>query len=147
MMIKHQSFFYPVVKVNSDTVHITTNYNKVIISRNDRKGTSSVERFKKLIRNNETVSKLCTFGNVTASNVSSITTIEYDDLAKIITEFKNGKTQIFFSQEIAKENASKKNVSISENSMFIGYEKGNPVFIDIKTGKDSKNRSIVDIMI
>lgn len=148
MMIKHQSYFYPVVKVNSDTVHITTNYNKVIITRNDRKGVSKVERFKKLIRNNDDVSKLCIFGNVTAANTESITTIEYDDLAKIITEFKNGKTHIIFNQENAKEEANKKNISIKDTDLFVGYDnKSNPVFIDIKTGKTKDNKSITDIMI
>lgn len=149
MMIKHQSFFYPVVKVSSDTVHITTNYNKVIITRNDRKGISAVERFKKLIKNNENVNKLCNFGNVSASNSNYVTTIEYDDLSKVISEFRSsdGKTVIYFNQETAVEEAKKKDLNLSDNLMFIGFSKKEPVYININTGKDALDRTIVDIII
>lgn len=146
MMIKHQSFFYPVVKVSNDTVHITTNYNKVIITRNDRKGVSAVERFKKIVKNNEEVNKRCTFGNVSASNIGHITTIEYDDLSKMIAEFKSGKTTIYFNQEAAKEIAAKKEVKLSDEFMFIGFEGIDPVYINVNTGKDSRDRSVVDVI-
>ena len=146
-MMKWQNFFLPVVKIKEDTVEVVTNYNKIIIVRNDRKSQPSVERFKKILNKNEELNKLCTFGYSYASNTDVITTLEYDALSKILFKFANKKTVIYFLQKDAKDALSKKGLKEKEGKLFIGFENDNPIYIDINTQTDDKGRTIVDIII
>ena len=70
----------------------------MFIQRVGTKSISSVERMKTLIRRFDNVKTYFTFGNSLSINNKYITTIEYDELSKIATQFKNGKAIIFFDQ-------------------------------------------------
>ena len=145
--LKKQSFFYPVVKVNETTVHVSTNYNKIIIQRYERKGLSAVERFKKLLKKSEVIKSHCVFGTAMTDNKEYITTVEYDDLSKIMIEFKTPKTKIYFSQKIIAELIEKSNIKVPANYMMVGFFNNEPIFINHKTGFTDDSKCVIDYMI
>lgn len=146
-IIKHQSFYLPVVKIASDMVQIVTNYSKMTIQRVENKSISSIERLKKLVSSKPDVSKYFTMGSVFANNHDYITTIEYDDLSKVYSEFKSNKTHLIFDQVIANEYMKKNNIKPQEKKMFIGKNMGENCFIDIDNQTDQEGNSIVDIIV
>lgn len=117
------------------------------IQRIENKSTSSVERLKKMISSSEEVRSYFTIGNVYANNINSITTVEYDDLSKVVSSFKNGKTHILFDQIEAKEYAKKHNIILSDaKSIFIGMENGEPCFINMDTQTTKDGKSITGVI-
>jgi hypothetical protein len=147
-VIKKQNLFYPVVKTNSDIVQLTTNYNKMFIQRVGTKSISSVERMKTLIRKFDNVKTYFTFGNSLSINNKYITTIEYDELSKIATQFKNGKAIIFFDQAEAHKYADSKMINIPNHNMFIGMAKdGTPIYINNKTQRTADGKTIVEVIL
>ena len=152
--IKKQEFLYPVVKTSEDTVQIVTNYNKMFIRRVDTKSVSSVERLKKLINTETSMSQYFTFGNASITNKGVITTIEYDELGKILMTFTCPSLQLWFKQSIAKDYAEQKGIKIPNNALFVGITKDkNPIFIDTENQKTiegkgiSKGLTITDLII
>lgn len=146
-VIKHQSFYLPVVKIASDMVQIVTNYSKMTIQRVENKSISSIERLRKMIAGNNEFSSYFTNGSAFVNNHSYVTTLEYDDLSKTYTSFKSGKTYIMFDQNTAKEYMKKNNIQERENKMFIGINNGTNCFIDINNQEDEEGNSIVDIIL
>jgi len=146
-VIKHQSFFLPVVKIASDMVQIVTNYSKMTIQRVENKSISSIERLKKMIAGNNEFANYFTNGTAFVNNFDFVTTIEYDDLSKTFSSFKSGKTYIMFDQNDAKEYMKKHNIPDQEKKMFIGINHGENCYIDIDTQTDQAGNSIVDIIL
>lgn len=150
-LIKWQNYFKPIVKISSDMVQVVTNYNKMTIQRVNNKSTSAIERLKKMINSSEEVRSYFTIANVFANNNDAITTVEYDDLSKIVSSFKIGKTFILFDQIEAQEYAKKHNIEIpditKEKSIFVGMYNGAPCFINMDTQTTKDGKSITDIII
>lgn len=147
-IIKKQNFLYPVVKTNSDTVQIVTNYNKMFIRRVGTKSISSIERLKILLKKSDEFKKYFVFGSALSSNTKFITTIEYDELSKIAISFNNKKSQIYFDQNAATEIAKKKEIKIPKDHMFIGFNSsGNPIFIHYDTQKTKDGKTVVELIL
>ena len=132
-IIKKQNFLYPVVKTGPDTVQIVTNYNKMFIRRVDTKSVSSVERLKRMMKDTELMQKYFTYGMMRGNNVDFITTIEYDELSKIFIRFKSPDCTIFFNQKEAAEYRAKNNIALPAQTLFIGVEKGKPIYVNTET--------------
>lgn len=147
-IIRKQNFFFPVIKTSENTVQIVTNYNKMTVRRVDTKSVSSVERMKKLLKDSDEFKKYFKFGNSYHGNEKYLTTIEYDELSKLLVRFrsKNGKCVIYFNQDEAKKYLDEKNIKVPENNMFIGFENDKPIFVNINN-QTSNNRTIVDIIL
>lgn len=145
-LILNQNFLLPLVKTDSDTVQIVTNYNKMFVRRNDAKSLSSVELLMKIISNNSKLSNYFMFGRVLSSNEKYITNIEYDELSKTIHKFKYKDTIINFDQIECNELANSKNIKIKDGYMFIGLKGNNPILINHNTQRDDNNKGIVDII-
>lgn len=147
-VIKKQNFFFPVIKTSEDTVQIVTNYNKMTVRRVDTKSVSSVERMKKLLKESDEFKKYFKFGNSYHGNEKYLTTIEYDELSKLLIRFKskNGTCIIYFNQDEAKKYLDENNIKVPENNMFIGIENSKPIFVNIDN-QTSNGRSIVDIIL
>ena len=146
-IINKQNFLYPVVKTAPDTVQIVTNYNKMFIRRVGTKSISSVERMMKLISSNDECQKFFTVGNNSSINRAYLTTIEYDEFGKVLTQFETPKCIIFFNQKNAKEYADSHQIEIPEHRIFIGIKDKNPVFIDSETQTTDNGESICDLII
>ena len=147
-LIKHQNFFYPVVKIAPDMVQIVTNYSKMTIQRVETKSVSYIERLKKLISSKAEAAKFFTVGSAYVNNKKFLTTLEYDDLSKTYSSFnKDEKTVIFFDREQANLYMKENNIPEKQNKIFIGKENGNPIYIDINTQEDETNATITEIII
>lgn len=147
-VIKKQNFFFPVIKTSEDTVQIVTNYNKMTVRRVDTKSVSSVERMKKLLKDSDEFKKYFKFGNSYHGNEKYVTTIEYDELSKLLIRFKskNNGCTIYFNQDEAKKYMDDNKIKVPENHMFIGVEHGKPIFVNINN-QLSDGRTIVDIIL
>lgn len=146
-LIKKQNLLYPVVKTSADEVQITTNYNKMFIQRIGTKSISSIERLKSTIKKMNDFESHFTFGNSSSANTNFITTIEYDELSRIITKYKNNKIQIFFNQNEAFKYAVDNGIEIPKHYLFIGINNSKPIFINTDTQKTDDEKTIVDLIL
>lgn len=145
-IINKQNFLFPVVKTAPDTVQIVSNYNKMFIRRLGTKSISAVDRFMKLISNNEECMAFFIRGNNSIQNRQFLTTIEYDEFSKVFTKFDNKTSKIFFNQGEATDYANHKAIEIPEGHMFIGVSHGKNIFIDTDTQMTDDNKTICDIL-
>ena len=143
-VIKHQSFFYPVVKIDEKTVHVVTNYSKIIIQRNDSKNFTYVDRFKKFIRLYDEIKDCVILGNTFATNKEYITTIEYDELSKFLIQFSHGNMRLYFSQEEIRKFPEFKE---KEGFLCVGFKGKEPIYINTENQETEQAESIVDLML
>ena len=147
-VIKKQNLFYPVVKTSADIVQITTNYNKMFIQRVGTKSISTIERLKTVLKKSDQYKEFFTMGNSLVINNKYVTTLEYDEISKIVTKFHDGKCTLFFDQRDAQTYAESKSIEIPKGHMFIGTAKdGSPVFINTKTQKTDDGKSVVEVLL
>ena len=137
-IIIKQNFMYPCVKTGPDTVQIVTNYNKLFIRRIGSKSISSVERLKKIIKTTPEFRALIKFGNNTAANSKYVSTVEYDEMAKFMSQFKCHSMIIYFNRDAAEKKRASGNYPIpegyTENQVsFIGTYKGDGIWLDNST--------------
>lgn len=145
-IILNQNFLHPVVKTDKDTVQIVTNYNKMFITRDDIKSLGSIERLLKMLQTNDELQSHFTPGNVFESNQEYVSTIEYDEISKFYSEYKNGKTHLFFDQSVAQKYATDNKIKIPVNHMFVGLVGGKPEFINFDTQTTSYDQTIIDLI-
>ena len=146
-LIIKQNFMYPVVKTAPDTVQIVTNINKMFITRIGTRSLGIIEKTKKFISSNPDVNKYFKFGNASIVNRDYLTTIEYDELSKMIVEFKSNGTQIYLNQKKALSVADEKNIKIPEGFIFIGFRDKEPILLDSTTQVTKDNKNICEIII
>lgn len=147
-LIKKQNLLYPVVKTSENIVQLTTNYNKMFIERVGTKSLSSIERLKATLAKSDKLESHFTFGNALSINNAYVTTIEYDEISRVITKYKNGKMQLFFDQNEAHEYAKSKGIDIPKNYLFIGCDKAlKPIFVNNDTQKTINDKWIVDLIL
>ena len=146
-VIKNQLFFLPVVKISGDTVMIVTNYNKLTIKREENKTLKEITVLTKQIAKEEALAKYFVPGSCYVNNASYITAVEYDEFSKIFIRFHAPKCDLYFDQETCKEYMEKHLIDQQDGKMFIGVEKGKPVFIDYETQRDESGRGIAEIIL
>ena len=145
-IILKQNFYNPLVKDTPDTVIVTTNYNKITVTRKATKSLSSIERIFALIKKSADNGKVFTIGDSSKANMKYISSLEYDELSRRLFSFKTDNCEIYFSREYLKEHMPE-DIKMSDDEFFIGIEKGNPIIINEDTGKDKYDRTITDIMV
>ena len=132
-LIKKQNTFFPVVKTDTDEVQIVSNYNKMFIHRVDTKSISSVARLRLFLKKSDEIKKFCKFNNVFPNNTKFVTTLEYDELSKLIEYFKSETCQIYFNQVEAQNYSKEHRITIPSNMLFIGMENNKPIFVNTET--------------
>lgn len=135
-IINKQNFLYPIVKTGPDTVQVVANYNKVFVRRIGSKSISAVERIMKMIGSNDKMYDYFTVGDNSVANKTFITTIEYDEFAKVVTKFKSKNCTIFFNQNEATEFADNKGISDKfdfKDMIFIGTYNNGYLFLNTNT--------------
>lgn len=145
--IKNQMFFLPFVKIDADRVLIVSNYNKFTIQRVDTKSLRGLSRIELFIQRSDSFKEYFQAGNTFYENHDFITAIEYDEFGKNFRKFHKNQTTIYFSQVEAQNEMKKKLIKIKNNEIFIGFEKSEPLILDVNSQKDKKNRGIVDIIL
>ena len=148
-LILKQNFFIPVVKIDEDTVEIVTNENKMTLTRNGTKTTTSANKLYKLLEKDENAQKYFSKGNAYVLNGEYITNVEYDEFSKMFVKFKTQNCTLFFSQSEAETYMQKNQIKnrTNEEKMFIGVENGKPIYVDYNTQKTDKGDQIIDIII
>lgn len=145
--IAKQNFYNPLVKDTADTVILTTNFNKITITRKATKSLSEVERLFSLIKKSADTN-IFTTGDSSKANIKYISTLEYDEISRRLFQFKSDNCEIFFSRNYIENNLTDKfPKDLKGNEFFIGTENGNPIIINEDTGLDRANRTIIDIII
>lgn len=149
--IKNQSYFYPVVKTEEDTVQMVSNYNKMYIRRIDTKSTSSVERLKRFLKQMQGAEKFIKFGNSNAVNKSGefITSVEYDELAKFMKRIHIGGMYLYFSQNDIQDILNKRNLTPPDGYFCVGFDKEDkPIYVAYSgTQKTKDGQSICDLIV
>ena len=149
-IIQKQNFLYPIVKTGPDEVQIVTNCNKMFMRRTEGRTLVTVDRLLRLIKANPNIrEKYFKVGNAFMDNKDVITTVEYDELATMYRRFEtpDHNVVIYFSQSDLAERAGYNLKDVDPKHMLIGYENGNPIYINsIETQRDLAGRSIIDII-
>ena len=144
-IILKQNFYNPLVKDADNTVIMTTNFNKVTITRKATKSLSPVEKIFSFIR--KTNSSLFTPGDSTRDNDRYISTLEYDEFSRRIFKFETEHCHIFFSRKYIEDRLAERiPPNMNGDEFFIGWENDDPILINEDTGLDRKDRSIYDII-
>lgn len=145
-IIKNQNFFLPIVKIGPDTVLIVSNYNKMTINRVDTKSLRGVSILDKLLVKSDEFKSFFTVGNTFFENHGYKTTLEYDDLAKRFRYFRMKNIKMYFSQKEAIDIATKRQIKIGENEIFIGFIGNTPIILDKDTQRTKDDLGITDII-
>ena len=96
--INNQQLLLPIVKVEPDTVQLVSNYNKIFIRRYGEKVSSVNEKLKKTLSEDIKGVKVQR-GKYDLENKNYVTTIDYDDLAKLYKEININGLRIIFDQK------------------------------------------------
>lgn len=143
-IILKQNFYQPLVKDTPDTVIMTTNFNKVTISRKATRSLSTVERIFALMKKTAD-EKMFKGGDSSKANMRYLSSLEYDELSRRLFMYKSGNCKICFSRDYIRSNWTEP-TGRHDDEFFIGTEGGNPIFINEDTGLDRSGRTIADII-
>ena len=92
MNISHQKFPFPITKTAPDRVQLVTNYNKLFSERYGTNLSPRITKIKKILSMGDTANTISIErGDSTILNQMELTTVEYDDLASIMTKLQCGK--------------------------------------------------------
>jgi hypothetical protein len=143
-MIMKQNLYNPIVKDTADSVIITTNYNKVTVTRRATKSFAQIENLFSLVKKVDDV-EMFIAGDASKINMKYISTLEYDEIGKSLFKFKSGDCELFFNREYINNNINTTE-TIGNNEFIIGFEGKTPVIIHEDTGKDRNNRTIIEVI-
>lgn len=147
-MILKQNFYNPLVKDTPDTVIMTTNFNKVTITRRATKSLASVERIFGLIKRVADQNVFMS-GDSTKSNMKYISSLEYDELSQNLFRYSSNGCEIYFSRDYIMNNLRDRiPADIKANEFFIGtMDNGKtPILINEDTGLDRNGNTIIDLI-
>ena len=92
MNISHQKFPYPVTKTAPDRVQLVTNYNKLFSERYGSAISPRISKIKKILTTGDGGPAISVeHGDGTILNKMDLTTVEYDDLASVVTKIQCGQ--------------------------------------------------------
>lgn len=101
-VIQKQFMGMPVIKTDTDTVQICTNYNKIFIRRQGAKFNPNMEKLRKYITNpmnNVTIVR----GLNLKENKEYLTCLEYDQLSETYTSIEIGSCKFIFNMKMLEE--------------------------------------------
>ena len=153
-VLKKQITLRPLVKINPSRLAITTFYNKVLMFRQGTILNRKVMVIKKMIdevlEEHENTFKYF-YGNNIKANKNYLTSIEYDELAKVYHKFMIGKsgnrTVVFFNQVEIRDEIKKLNIP------YVPHASKLPIAIDYNTKEviefdmNSINTSVIDVIL
>lgn len=135
--IDKQDFPIPILKIDAKTVMITSNYNKITVARYDTKSLVDVTAMVKTVNKLEDASGKNRYikpGSSVNANSHYISTVEYDEYAKIWYSFKNRDTEceILFNRNDCLK--MWQFVTVNQNEFCCGMINKVPVVINTETG-------------
>ena len=142
--IGKQDFPIPILKIDPKTVMLTSNYNKITVSRYDTKSLVDVGLLIKVMKNKTEYIKP---GSSVSSNRAFVSTIEYDEYAKQWFYFinKTANCEIFFNRtECAKRYTF---VDVKSDEFCCGMLNKVPIIINTETGLTRNGTTITELIV
>lgn len=151
-IIIKQQIMKPIVKTNSDTVQIVTNYNKMFVRRVGDKVSLAVEQLKKYLNVNPTITGVSIKnGDNTKANVKYNTSLEYDYLAKSYSIISTKSHRFIFNQEMLHDELEAKKIKIAFPegcNTVVGITKDNkPIYLTENQTVYGSNVELIDFVL
>ena len=145
-----QDFPIPILKLTPKRVMLTSNYNKITVDRYDTKSlvdiTSLVKVLSKMI-NERGENRYVKPGTSTMSNAKFMSTVEYDEYAKVWLYFKNKDTNIEINFNRLQCLKLYGFVSVDDNEFCCGMINQVPIVMNTDTGLTRDGESITDLIV
>jgi len=147
--IGKQDFPIPILKINKKKVILTSNYNKITVSRYDTKSLVDITMMLKAVASrNDAKGKnpYVQYGSSVVTNNRFISTIEYDEYAKSWYMFENRDLvcKIIFNRDQCERDYGF--VNVDDNEFCCGMINQVPIVLNTETGLDRKGRSLTEII-
>lgn len=147
--IQKQDFPIPVLKINSKTVIVTSNYNKITVARYDTKSLVDLSALVKVINKQDTKNgnPYVKVGSSVRSNDKYISTIEYDEYAKRWFSFKVKETncEVYFNRDQCLK--LYQFVSVKPNEFCCGMINQVPIVLNTDTGLTRSGKSLTTTLV
>jgi len=148
--IDKQDFPIPILKINTKTVIITSNYNKITVARYDTKSLVDVIALRKLIDrqvNPDGSNKYVRVGKNTNANMKYVSTIEFDEFAKIWYSFDIPEMDAHFC--FNRNDCLKKwqFVTVNDHEFCCGMIGKTPVVIDSDTARTRSGKTLTQVIV
>lgn len=148
--IDKQDFPIPVLKINPKTVIITSNYNKITVARYDTKSLVDLTALRKVIEKQvdpKGNNKYVKMGTNTTVNSKYVSTIEYDEFAKIWFSFINPEANAEFCFNRNECLKKWQFVTVNDHEFCCGMINQVPVVVDTDTGKTRQGKTLVQTIV
>lgn len=150
--IGKQDFPIPILKINSKTVILTSNYGKITVDRYDTKSLVDISIMAKIIKaesKEDGSNKYVKMGSSVSTNSRFESTIEYDEYAKRWLNFKiNTKeiqaTILFNRQQCANQYGF---VAVNADEFCCGMINNVPVIVNVNSGLTRQGKSLTETML
>ena len=145
-----QDFPIPILKLGPKRVMLTSNYQKITVQRYDTRSLVDIGILVKVLSNlldEAGNNKYVVAGSSVATNSRFMSTVEYDEFAKVWYSFKNKEKhlELNFNRETCLREYGF--VNVDDTTFCCGMENQVPIIINTETGLDQNDRSITDIII
>lgn len=143
--IGKQDFPIPILKVSNNDVMITSNYNKMSVTRYETRSLVTISALIKILGGLE-VNPYVTTGSSIKANTGFVSTIEYDEFAKRWFSFKTKEGfELYFNRVFCMKQYSF--VTIQSNEFCCGMNNKVPIIINTETGLTRDGKTLTDIMV
>jgi len=148
--IDKQDFPIPVLKINPKTAIITSNYNKITLARYDTKSLVDLTALRKLAEKQlkpDGTNKYVKLGSNINSNMKYVSTIEYDEFAKMWYSFTIPEANAEFC--FNRNDCLKKwqFVTVNQDEFCCGMIGQTPVVVNTETSKTRQDKTIVQTIV
>ena len=144
-----QDFPIPILKLGPKRVMLTSNYQKITLERYDTRSLVDIGILVKVLSkfmDEQGNNKYIKPGTSTVTNSRFLSTVEYDEYAKVWYSFvnKEKKIEIYFDRNQCLKLYGF--VNCEENEFCCGMDNQVPIIINTDTGVDKSERTITDII-
>ena len=148
--IQKQDFPIPIMKINKREVMLTSNMNKITVSRFDTRSLLHVGMFIKTlskILNEDGSNKYISIGSSVSTNAQFMSTVEFDEYSKKYVSFINpeAECEIYFNRKTCLEKFGF--VTVSEDEFCCGMINKVPVVLNTETGLTRQNTTLTEMML
>lgn len=148
--IDKQDFPIPILKIDSKTVIVTSNYNKITVERYDTRSLVDIGMLVKVVMSltdKNGINPYIKPGSSVNTNSQYVSTIEYDEYAKRWFSYINKETncEIYFNRQQCLKLYSF--VSVNENEFCCGMINKVPIVINTDTGLTRDERTLTDTIL
>lgn len=148
--IAKQDFPIPILKIDKKTVIMTSNYNKITVSRYDTRSLVDISTLRKTIANQvkkDGANLYVKPGCSTMTNSRFVSTIEYDEFAKQWVSFTvpSSKCEVYFNRQVCGQKYSF--VTVDQDEFCCGMINQVPVVLNTETGLTRAGKTLTETLV